>query len=229
MSIGDLIMERCTQADVGPALAAHVATDLRLAISEGRRASLAVPGGTTPAPFLTALAEQALDWSQVTVTLTDERCVPFDDPRSNHRLVHRHLLRGRAAQARFVPLHAPGRTIAEIEQSLIQAVLPLHVCVLGMGDDMHAASLFPDTPGLASLLHLTTGSHVSHVTPPGAAEARVTLTAKALASSAHTYLLIRGPSKRDALARAMRTADPLAAPIRVILDAARTPRVFYAD
>jgi len=221
-------MVECAPADLGPALAARVAGDLRAAIASGRRASIAVPGGSTPAPFLAALAGEALDWSRVTVTLTDERCVPVDDPRSNQGLVRRHLLQGAAGQARFVPLHGADLSVTDAEQAFREKLLPLHVCVLGMGDDMHTASLFPGTPGLDRVLDPACAQLVARVSPPGAQEERVTLTARALLSAAHTYLLIRGAAKRRALDQAMQTTDRLSAPIRVIVDAARAPRVFYA-
>ena len=222
-------VETYSQAELGPALALRVAADLRQAIEDGRRASVAVPGGSTPGAFLAALARENIDWSKVAITLTDERCVPFDDPRSNHRLVAQTLLLGRARAATFVPLHGPDRTIAVVGRALAETVLPLHVCVLGMGDDMHTASLFPGMPGLARLLSPDADANAARVDPPGAEAARVTLTAPALTAARHTYVLIKGRGKRDALGRAMRTEDPLAAPVRAILDAARAPVIYYAE
>ncbi len=207
--------------DLGSALARRVAEDLRAALDAKGRASLAVPGGTTPAPFLKALGAETLDWSQVSVTLTDERQVPVGHPRSNQSLVTQHLLQGDAAIATFVPL------LGDDAEAAITALLPLDICVLGMGDDMHTASLFPGTKGLADLLDPDTAHSVAAVTPPGADEPRITLTARALGSAAHTYLLIKGAGKSAALEKAMQEEDT--APIRAILDAANSPVVFYAD
>ena len=107
--------------------------------------------------------------------------------------------------------------------------LPLDVCVLGMGDDMHTASLFPGSPELARALAPEDGTPVMAVTAPGAPEPRVTLTAPVLAGAVHVYLLIKGAAKRAALERALATGDPNIAPIRAVLDAAAGPVVFYAD
>ena len=216
-------IETHTADDLGPALARRVADDLRAALDTRQRASLAVPGGTTPAPFLRALGAEALDWSRVSVTLTDERQVPLGHPRSNRSLVTQHLLQGRAGVASFVPL------LGDDAEAAVAALLPLDVCVLGMGNDMHTASLFPGTPGLADLLDPAAARCVADVRPPGADEPRVTLTARALGSAARTYLLITGADKRAALKRAMVQEDRAAAPIRAILDAARAPLVFHAD
>ncbi len=208
--------------DLGPALARRVAEDLRAALSERGRASIAVPGGTTPAPFLSALATEAIDWSKVSVTLTDERQVPVGHPRSNQSLVSRYLLQGGASEAVFVPLLGDG------SETAVAALLPLDICVLGMGADMHTASLFPGTQGLAELLDLDGAHCIASVSPPGAEEPRITLTAHALGSARHTYLLIKGADKHAALERALVEDDRTAAPIRAILDAAKAPVVFYA-
>lgn len=222
-------IESFSQTDLGPALAAQVADDLRAAVEATDRASIAVPGGSTPGPFLSALANESLDWKKVSATLSDERCVPSDHERSNQRLVTEHLLTGPAEAAEFVPLYSRFQELSEVEAALNEKILPLDVCVLGMGNDMHTASLFPGTRGLKNLLDLNAERLVDFVSPPGAEEPRVTLTAKALASAKHTYLLIKGADKRTALDRAMGTEDREAAPIRAILESAQSPIIFYAD
>ena len=114
-------------------LADRVAEDLRAALLDKNRASLAVAGGTTPAPFLSDLATRELDWAKVRVTLTDERWVPPDHERSNARLLRTTLLNGRAAAAGFLPLYLevadPEQVPAEVGQAL-EELRPLDVCVL---------------------------------------------------------------------------------------------------
>src|SRR5690606_40941738 len=61
-----------------------------------RSATLVVSGGRSPVPFFEALAQQALPWAQVLVSLADERWVPVNHAGSNEALVRRHLLRGAA-------------------------------------------------------------------------------------------------------------------------------------
>jgi len=222
-------IETHTETDLGPVLAARVANDLRSAIETIGRASMAVPGGSTPAPFLSALATENLAWDKVAVTLSDERCVPMDHARSNQRLVSQHLLQGKAQTAQFVTLYSGAHETSSLEKGLAEHIIPLSVCILGMGADMHTASLFPGTPGLATLLDPTGDRLVDFVSPPGADEPRVTLTAKALATADHTYLLIKGADKRVALEQALSVEDPETAPIRAILDAAKKPVVFYAE
>ena len=138
-------------------------------------------------------------------------------------------MQGPAKAAQFIPLYFGNQEVDEIERALRENALPLDVCVLGMGNDMHTASLFPGTPGLSALLDPNGERFASFVSPLGADEPRVTLTAKALATATHTYLLMKGAEKREALGRAMETDNREAAPIRAILESARSPIVFYAD
>ena len=137
-------------------------------------------------------------------------------------------MQGDAKTAKFVSLYAGSEEVESIEAALSADALPLDVCVLGMGDDMHTASLFPGTPGLSGLLDPNGERLVDFVSPPGADEPRVTLTAKALATAGHTYLLIKGADKRAALERAMQTEDREAAPIRAVLENAKIATVFHA-
>ena len=85
-----MIAERklfATKKELALALASDVAACLSGAITDRGRAKLAVSGGTTPKLFFNQLARSKIDWSQVTITLVDERCVPETDERSNARLV----------------------------------------------------------------------------------------------------------------------------------------------
>jgi 6-phosphogluconolactonase len=213
------------------ALADRVAELLRQAIAARGRGTLAVPGGTTPGPFLTALGQADLDWARVGVTLTDERWVPVDDARSNQRLLAETLFSGRAAAAEFVTLYGatpePEMALDAIASSLRQIVLPLDVCVLGMGEDMHTASLFPGALGLDAAL-AAGAPPVLAITPPGAEEKRVTLTAPVLAGAGQIFLLIQGAGKRAALERALAAASAREAPVRAVLDGLAPVTVHYA-
>ncbi len=92
------------------ALADDVGARLAAAIAARGTASLAVSGGSTPKAFFRSLSRRELDWSKVTVTLVDERFVPPENDRSNHRLVADNLLKDGAAEARFVPLYQAAET-----------------------------------------------------------------------------------------------------------------------
>ena len=212
-------------------LAEAVAEDLRAALAARGRASLAVPGGTTPGPFLEALARADLAWPDVTVTLTDERWVPPSHERSNQRLLTQTLLRDRAVAATFVPLYGGGVTPEEsldaVAASLGAGVLPLDACVLGMGRDLHTASLFPGAEALSAAL-ADAAPPVLAIRAPGAAEPRVTLTAPVLRGARKVYLLIVGEAKAAALEAALGAGPVEDAPVRTVLRRAGPVEVFYA-
>jgi 6-phosphogluconolactonase len=184
-------------------------------------ATFSVPGGTTPGPIFDTLSGVELDWANVAIVLNDERWVPETSERSNARLVRERLIRGRAAEAKIVPLYAPAdqpeAVLASLEDG-IRPHLPISVLLLGMGADMHTASLFPGADRLEEALS-PNAPILLPMRAEAAGEPRVTLTAPVLKDAFHSHILITGPEKRVALDRAM-TLTPLEAPVRAVLDTA---------
>ena len=200
-------------------LASVLAADLAQALAARGRASLSVPGGSTPGPVFDLLARANLDWAHVAVFLNDERWVGENSPRSNTRLLRERLLQGRAAAARVVPLYAKAATPESQLASLsagIAAELPIDVLMLGMGADMHTASLFPGADHLALAL-ADDAPVLMALRAMAAGEPRITLTAPVLHGARNIHILITGAEKRVALERAM-TLEPMQAPVRVVLD-----------
>lgn len=198
-------------------LADRLAGELREALLQGETATLAVPGGTTPGPIFDALSAVHLDWARVRVMLTDERWVPESSDRSNTALLRRRLLTGPAAAATYLPLFAPGGTAEEMLPDLAAAIaphLPISVCLLGMGTDMHTASIFPGADRLTEAL---TGPDILYpMRAPGAPEPRITLSAGVLRSALRRHIVITGAAKRDAL-EAARHLSPEQAPVAAVL------------
>ena len=201
-------------------LAATIAAELRAALTLGP-ATLSVPGGTTPGPVFDALSATDLDWSRVAVLLNDERWVGSDSPRSNTRLLRERLLINQAAAATLIPLYAdapqPEDKLAELSLG-IAPHLPINVLLLGMGADMHTASLFPGADKLAQAL-APDAPILLALRAQAAGEPRITLSARVLNAAQHIHILITGPDKRDALNRAL-TLTPTEAPVRVVLNQA---------
>ena len=73
-------------------------------------------------PQKSALSQAELDWSAVTVTLADERCLPPTHPDSNAHLVQQHLLRGRAQSVHWLPLFDPAQPSPEADPSTREPV-----------------------------------------------------------------------------------------------------------
>jgi 6-phosphogluconolactonase len=199
-------------------LADKLASELSSALRANDTASLAVPGGTTPGPIFDSLCAVDLEWSRVQVMLTDERWVPETSERSNTRLLRQRLLTNRAAAATYVPLYAdaptPEEKLPELATALASA-LPISVLLLGMGADMHTASIFPGADQLDLALH---GSDLLvAMRAPGAPEPRITLSAAVLKAAMSCHIVIVGAEKRAALEKA-RHLSPEEAPVAAVLN-----------
>lgn len=198
-------------------LANVLAGEIENALLVHDRVSFAVPGGTTPGPIFDNLCATHLDWSRVHVMLTDERWVPETSERSNTRLLRQRLLVGQAAAATYVPLYADAPTpedkLAELDAGL-GAELPISVMLLGMGADMHTASIFPGADQLDAALH--GDANLVAMRAPGAPEPRITLSAKVLKSAMSRHIVIIGAEKRAALEKAQHLT-PVEAPIAAVL------------
>ncbi len=205
-------------------VATILATDLEEHLSAHDHASFAVPGGTTPGPIFDVLCAANLGWrwDRVRVFPTDERWVPQEHERSNGRLICDRLLRARAASATFLPLYAPvdmpEHVLADIE-AMLMPELPISVLMLGMGADMHTASLFPGAPGLAEALD-PNAPVLTALRPDEMPERRVSLSARVLDGALRKHLVIYGDQKRIALDRAL-TLPPQQAPINAVLSGAK--------
>ena len=199
-------------------LADQLASDLNMALRQNARASFSVPGGTTPGQVFDILSGVNLEWDRVTVFPNDERWVPEDHERSNARLVRSRLLTGLAAAATYVPLYADTPEPEAAMDRLAAAIsphLPLSVLLLGMGADMHTASLFAGADRLAEAL-AADAPILMPMRAEAAGEPRVTLTARVLADAMAIHVIISGADKREAFERAQ-ALPPEEAPVRAVL------------
>ena len=203
-------------------LANVLAGQLSAALRHGGDALFVVPGGTTPGPIFDTLSGVDLHWDRVKVLLSDERWVPETSDRSNTRLLRERLLVDRAAAATFLPLYAEA---AEPEDRIhdlaagIRPYLPISILLLGMGADMHTASLFPGADKLSEAM-ADDAPLLVPMRAPGAPEPRITLSAPVLAGAINTHIVITGTEKRDALRTARNLGDPMRAPILAVLSGA---------
>jgi 6-phosphogluconolactonase len=143
-------------------------------------------------------------WEQTHVWLVDERCVPFDDERSNGRMIHEALMAHVPTpeeQVHFVPTEADDPAAAyetQLREVFGAAGIPrMDFVLLGMGSDGHTASLFPNSPALDEASRWITNNEGPNVTPPP----RVTMTYPLLNAAREIVVLVAGASKAEMLAR----------------------------
>ncbi len=202
-------------------LADQIASCLTNGLQQRQRASVALSGGRTPTAMFVALSHADIPWERVDVTLVDERWVNEQDPASNAALVRQHLLQNAAAAANFVPMYNGAATntlgTAQCNADMGTLSAPIDVVILGMGSDGHTASLFPHCPHLAQALADDNMSRCMATSAPTEPSQRMTLTARTLQLSRHTFLHLVGDDKLDTLEQAMSLRNPAKMPIFAFL------------
>ncbi|WP_395651566.1 6-phosphogluconolactonase [Brevundimonas sp.] len=210
-------------------IAGRIEETLGAAVLDNGRALFAGPGGSTPAPVYARLAQADIGWDRIAVTLVDERYVPETSPESNARLIRDVLLQGPAAAARFVPLYHPAVTVdraaAIAAHALAEAGGRFDAVLLGMGEDGHICSMFPNSPTLKTLLSPTLKPTVLGV-PHGRdgmapSLVRLSINLPYLMTAGRVILGLKGAEKRAAFEREA-AGDPAIQPIAALI-AAKVP------
>jgi len=172
------------------------------------RFSLGLAGGSTPEATYKALRGRAAGWAQVDAWLSDERWVPPDHERSNGRLaaeaildhVDANFLRPTLSESMM-----PEDTAAYYEAELrsIHMDRPPDLVMLGLGEDGHTASLFPDTQAIAERQRWFVANHV-----PQLGEDRLTATFPLLWSARLLMVVVVGANKAVALKSSFEKKTP---------------------
>jgi 6-phosphogluconolactonase len=180
------------------------------ALQQRERCLVALSGGSTPRRLYRLLADLApgtIDWSKVHFVWGDERNVPLDHVDSNFAMVEEVMLRRLGKQGPNVypiPIDAdhPDKT-ADYYEATLRSLLGgpndtargvLDIVLLGMGDDTHTASLFPDTAALREHHRWVVSNWVDKLS-----NYRITLTAPVLNAARDVAFLVCGSSKAPAL------------------------------
>jgi 6-phosphogluconolactonase len=169
------------------------------------RATLAIPGGRSPGPVLTALARICTPFLRERLTLLwlDERAVPVGHPDRNDLPTLAAWDAGGPRPAAVLPMPAEQADLDRAAAAYAEAVRhatgggAIDACLVGIGEDGHFASLFPDHPGLAEL------SDCFPVTDsPKPPPRRLTLGLPIIASARLRVVLCLGTAKGRVLAAA---------------------------
>ncbi len=195
-------------------IAAKAVADLILEKAQAKnnlstKLNIAVSGGSTPKELFQLLSEEdyrtRIPWNAVRFFWVDERCVEPTHPESNFGMTYDALL-----QYAFVPsdniFRMKGEDIPENEAeryaNLLRKEVPFRngfpvfdLILLGMGDDGHTASIFPDNIGL-----FNSYKSVEIAIHPVSGQKRITLTGSTVNNADHIVFLITGNNKAEVLA-----------------------------
>jgi 6-phosphogluconolactonase len=210
----------CADAEaVAERVAAEVLRHMQAAGAERRAAHVALAGGSSPRRAYELLAREPAEWERAHVWFADERCVGPAEDESNYRMVDEALLRPanigperiHRMEGELGPEEGAHRYARELLDAIPASSPPagersapvLDVIVLGIGEDGHVASLFPDAHTLdAGPESVCLGIHDSPKPPPE----RITLSMPVLRAARRCVLLATGAGKAGAI-RAM-LAEP---------------------
>ena len=195
----------------------------RLAAAADAGGHIVLAGGSTPRRAYERTAELDADFSRATLWFGDERCVPADHEHSNYAMARRALLSriGGGASAPRVermegergPADGAAAYEAKLREEFGDAEPRFDLVLMGLGPDMHTASLFPGDEALGAEGRLAVG-----VETPGMAPLvpRITLTLDAINAGRDVLFLVAGEDKADAVAGAFGDAPGPHAPASLV-------------
>lgn len=192
-----------TKEALEESLCQQIKSDLENAISTYGKASLLVSGGTTPKGLFLKLNQLEIDWKNVIVGLVDERFVPNTSEFSNEKLVKENLLINQAADAQFVSMVQNSENEIEnllLVQKAYSVFNDATIVLLGMGDDGHTASIFPNDKESSEAIIST--KNILSTKAPSEPKHRITCSANVLKSAKKRYLLFTGNKKQEILKEA---------------------------
>ena len=171
--------------------------------SQQPRFDVALSGGKTPRLLFKKLAETSnteVNWNRIHFWWGDERCVPPESDESNFKLAFDHFFSKISIPAENIhringennPEKEAERYSHEIKQNLnFRGEWPVFdLIILGLGDDGHTASIFPDQLELVDEPRICV-----HTVHPLSGRGRITLTGKVLNNASRIFFLVTGESK----------------------------------
>ena len=172
---------------------------------------IALAGGETPRRCYEKLRGLSMDWPHIQIYFGDERCLPDGDPQRNDTMARNALLAHVAIppeNIHAIPAELGAHQAATRYASELAKVMPLDMVLLGMGEDGHTASLFPDNPATAS-----SAGVVPVFNAPKPPAERVSLGMHTLNAARHKIFLVAGAGKREALGQILHGASLPAASV----------------
>ncbi len=220
-----LLHSFATQQACNEALTQQLAACIAQDLQTQNKASILLPGGSTPAGLLAQLNQLALPWADITVSPTDERWVAGDSDYSNTQMLRQALPHAQLIDPRLSET-AQASSVAWAQA--LQTQKPFAATVLGMGGDGHIASLFPGMPNLIPSLQCAELPDALVGLAPDEPKVRLSLNLAMLCATGYLAVLVFGDAKRQMLDRVLAN-DPTtqALPIYHLLWHAPLPVQIY--
>jgi len=183
--------------DVAQAAADYLFKKINECVDKKGHCHIVLPGGSTPARCLELLSKKSLPWESIHWYPGDERCYPAGHTERNDTMIMAKLFSHQPEYiSNFHPIPAElGPEVgAETYAVLLTEIDIMDIVILGMGEDGHTASLFPDNPALEDRR-----SVVPVYNAPKAPDKRVSLGLTVLGNAQECIVIATGTNKQDAL------------------------------
>ena len=165
--------------------------------------SIGLSGGNTPKLAYSMMLNDISDFSNITLWTIDDRWVPLTDENSNQKMINSNFSQ---TNSKILAIKYSGDNPHEdaelYSQSLKENITTFDSGIIGLGDDGHIASLFPNTAGLEETDNLFIANEVNIIS-----KWRITSTFKLLSNISNLYLLVTGENKKDILSKALNGSD----------------------
>lgn len=194
-----------TPSEVAQYACRHILQVAQETISEKGQFHLVLAGGNTPKQTYLLLKESQAAWQHWHIYYGDERYLPITHPERNHIMASTSWLNHVTIplqQIHAIPVHLELKQAAYQYSQVIQKALPFDMVLLGMGEDGHTASLFPNNR--VTQENALVQAVFNAPKPPAE---RVTLSAKALSQTKHLLFLVTGKNKQAAISAWRRGKD----------------------
>ena len=182
-------------------VADYISERIKIILNAKDRFQLCLCGGSTPKNIYDFLSEKELNWEKVDVFLGDERCVNPTSDESNTLMINNSLLNNFGSKADFYNIFSDKKINEDISKQLLLEELnkrcqgnpPIFdFTLLGLGNDGHTASLFPNK---------NNNKDEFVITSFGTGLKRISFTPKVLSASRKIAFVVSGSSKEIALKR----------------------------
>lgn len=203
-------------------LTTEILTQAKKAIDARGAFHFITAGGTTPNRCYRLLSKAKADWEKWHIYMGDERVLRFNDAERNSQALLKHWLNNNDIPAKnihFMNTEAGAEKSAKDYACLFDRVAEFDLCLLGMGEDGHTASLFP---GHNESEHIQTicceavcdNAFVSapiiiENNAPKAPPQRVSLNYAAFSKSRLLIKIITGANKQEAVSKWRHENKPL--------------------
>ena len=161
-------------------------------INEFEKFSIGLSGGTTPDLFYKLFAEKYHEYSNITLWTVDERHVDTTEIISNQKMINSIFNDTKLNMIKYDYNEDPRLSAENYTTKVLEKINKFNIAVLGVGDDGHVASLFPNTRALESDKKGFVENEVNILT-----KWRITSTYQLLADVESLYLFVTGENKKE--------------------------------